>query len=74
MRWRRNKGRGTVLRITMPLVVLALLLLRPTSTYAHPLGNFTVNRYSRLELGATEIRIRYAVSYTHLTLPTIYSV
>jgi ABC-type nickel/cobalt efflux system permease component RcnA len=38
-------------RLSAPLIVAALLLLCwPTALFAHPLGNFTVNRYSRIEV------------------------
>ena len=40
-------------------VVIAALPARPAS--AHPLGNFTINRYSRLELSKTQTRLVYIV-------------
>ena len=36
---------------------------------AHPLGNFTVNQYSRIEIGATEARLVYVLDLAEL--PTV---
>lgn len=30
-------------------------LLQPSLTWAHPLGNFSINRYSRLEVGTQQV-------------------
>src|SRR5207249_8915496 len=38
----------------------------PTTALAHPLGNFTVNRYSRLEVSSQQIRIRYVVDMAEI--------
>lgn len=65
MSQRRNKRTMSV-RIAMPFLVALLLMLRPTPTYAHPLGNFTVNRYSRLEVGASAVRIRYIIDMAEI--------
>src|SRR4051794_16138709 len=32
-----------------------------TGAFAHPLGNFTVNRYSRIEVSANDLQVRYVV-------------
>lgn len=33
---------------------------------AHPLGNFTINHYTRLETGADRVRLRYVVDYAEI--------
>lgn len=38
-----------------------MLLCPPPAAMAHPLGNFTVNRYSRLELSANQVYLTYIV-------------
>ena len=57
--------RGLLLRLALAplLATLALLpsLWRPDPAAAHPLGNFTVNRYSRLELSPDALRVRYVL-------------
>jgi nickel/cobalt transporter (NicO) family protein len=52
------------LALLVPLVVLALAA--PAVTWAHPLGNFTVNRYSRLELAPGEVTIFYVLDMAEI--------
>ena len=40
------------------LALAVVAFARPSTAAAHPLGNFTVNRYSRIELYSNAIRIR----------------
>jgi nickel/cobalt transporter (NicO) family protein len=60
---------------TLALAVLALCavaaiavtaLLRPPRAEAHPLGNFTVSRYSRIELTPGLVRVRYVVDMAEI--------
>lgn len=54
------------------IVALALSLvgsLVPTPASAHPLGNFTINRYSRLEFSDAGVRIVYVLDFAEV--PTI---
>jgi nickel/cobalt exporter len=49
------------------LLALALLAtLRPAPAAAHPLGNFTINRYSRIELDEDRVRIVYALDFAEI--------
>src|SRR5262245_17464822 len=41
-------------------------LMAPRSASAHPLGNFTVNRYSRIELTPGLARIRYVLDMAEI--------
>ncbi len=43
------------------VVVVGVLLSFPTSASAHPLGNFTVNRYARIETTSSVIRVIYVL-------------
>jgi hypothetical protein len=53
--------------LAVVLAALALPLLTPASkAAAHPLGNFTINRYSRLEIGASEVRLRYVLDIAEI--------
>ena len=47
----------------------ALLLVLPAVVAAHPLGNFTVNRYSRVDLAPDEARLRYVLDLAEI--PTL---
>lgn len=49
------------------MIALLLVLARtPLRAEAHPLGNFTVNQYSRLEVGADSVRVRYIVDMAEI--------
>ena len=68
---RRNRRRARILRpsvfILSTLVALALALLRPPArAEAHPLGNFTVNQFSRLVIEQNLIRVRYIVDMAEI--------
>jgi nickel/cobalt exporter len=58
----------TLLLIALaPLLALAALALwRPAPAEAHPLGNFTVSRYSRLEIYSDAVRIRYILDMAEI--------
>ena len=48
------------------LAVLALATLRAPGLVAHPMGNFSVNRYARLEPSAKRFAIRYIVDFAEI--------
>jgi ABC-type nickel/cobalt efflux system permease component RcnA len=50
------------------LAVLAALaaLLLPGQASAHPLGNFTVNRYAGIEVAGSELYVRYALDLAEI--------
>src|SRR5262245_37891029 len=48
------------------LVAFCLLLEFPANLWAHPLGNFTVNRYSRLELDAKQVHLVYIIDMAEI--------
>ncbi len=51
----------------LPIILLVTLALsRPSPADAHPLGNFTVNRYSKLELYSDAVRIRYVLDMAEI--------
>src|SRR5215208_2954098 len=53
----------------LPPILIALLLVfarTPARAEAHPLGNFTVNQYSRLEVGRDTVRVRYIVDMAEI--------
>jgi nickel/cobalt transporter (NicO) family protein len=56
-----------LLRFLLPcLALLALTLSPPPAAQAHPLGNFSVNTYSRLELSAGQLRLLYLVDMAEI--------
>ena len=53
----------------VPLAILVTLLSLGyfvPAALAHPLGNFTVNHYARLEVGAERIHVRYVVDMAEI--------
>ena len=55
------------LRILGAAALALLLALWPVgAALAHPLGNFTVNRYSRIELSPDQVRVRYVVDLAEI--------
>ncbi len=48
------------------LSVSAAVLLAPGSASAHPLGNFTVNRYTGIELAGSSTYVRYALDLAEI--------
>ena len=48
------------------LALLLALLLAPTAALAHPLGNFTVNHYSRIEPAGDGVRIFYVLDMAEI--------
>jgi ABC-type nickel/cobalt efflux system permease component RcnA len=57
--------------LVLTLVVAALMagLVTPKSVSAHPLGNFSVNQYSRVEVGTGEAHLVYVLDLAEL--PTV---
>ena len=45
---------------------LALAALVPAVAMAHPLGNFTVNQYTRLDLGRSDVSVRYVLDMAEI--------
>lgn len=52
--------------VTIGLTLIWALCLSTSITSAHPLGNFTVNRYTRLEVRPDGIRIRYVLDLAEI--------
>lgn len=48
------------------LVATIVAALLPASASAHPLGNFTTNRYSRIELATDSVQITYVLDYAEV--------
>jgi nickel/cobalt transporter (NicO) family protein len=58
---------AVVKRLVLALIAGALLM--PAGAAAHPLGNFTVNRYAGVELSGSHVFVRYAVDLAEI--PTL---
>jgi ABC-type nickel/cobalt efflux system permease component RcnA len=54
------------------LLVTTLYLLVPSAAFAHPLGNFTINRFARVEVAGDRLYVRYVVDLAEI--PTLQRV
>jgi nickel/cobalt transporter (NicO) family protein len=52
-------------RLVLPAVAFASLALPPLAA-AHPLGNFTVNRFSRIEVSGPRLYVRYVLDLAEI--------
>jgi nickel/cobalt exporter len=64
---RHSQGAKLLMALGIAVLVISIVPTKPAA--AHPLGNFTVNQYSRIEIGATEARLRYVLDLAEL--PTV---
>ena len=48
------------------LAGLALALLAPAAASAHPLGNFTINRFARVEVSGHRLYVRYVLDMAEI--------
>ena len=48
------------------LVALAAALLAPAAAQAHPLGNFTINRFARVEVSGHTLYVRYVLDLAEI--------
>lgn len=48
------------------LAALCLFGALSAAAFAHPLGNFTINHYARLEMAPDQMRIRYVLDYAEI--------
>src|SRR5205085_12201699 len=58
-------------RVVKRLLVLVTVLyvLVPSAAFAHPLGNFTINRFARVEVAGDRLYVRYVVDMAEI--PTL---
>ncbi len=52
-------------RLVLLSAALVVLVL-PVAASAHPLGNFTVNRFSRIEVAGPRIYVRYVLDLAEI--------
>ncbi len=54
------------MRAKFSLLTSLLILAFSALAYAHPLGNFSINQYSRLEVGKSDVRIRQVLNLAEI--------
>jgi nickel/cobalt exporter len=60
------------LRLSLLTAALFVWMMAPTVTWAHPLGNFTLNHYNRIELSPGQLRLLYVLDMAEI--PTVQTV
>ncbi len=61
------KGDGIVMRGLLVVVLMGIaLVLGPSVAVAHPLGNFTVNEYSRLDVMRDAVRVHFVLDMAEI--------
>ena len=53
-------------RLVLMLVLASVALIAPLSAKAHPLGNFTINRFSRVEAPGPRVYVRYVLDLAEI--------
>ena len=48
------------------LLTLAVFVCCSVVAFAHPLGNFTINHFARIEVGAEKVRLRYVIDMAEI--------
>ena len=62
----RRLGTLKLAAVLMAALVAGLTLVPQGTAYAHPLGNFTINRYARLEVYRDAVQIHYVVDMAEI--------
>jgi high-affinity nickel-transport protein len=62
----RNDSATSDGRRTGIVLFLFLLILGSATSFAHPMGNFSVNHYSKIKIGQQSIEIRYLIDMAEI--------
>ncbi len=60
------KHSSFIRRFAALFIAVSVFALTTAGVWAHPLGNFTINHYSRLEVARNQIRVRYVLDYAEI--------
>src|SRR5438876_11431687 len=66
LRIRRTRDREAHVKRILLLVTALAALAFPVAALAHPLGNFTINRYSRIEPSGGRIYVLYVLDMAEI--------
>ena len=62
----RRRTLGVGMLLALDATVALATALRPQPAAAHPLGNFTINRYARLEFAEDAVAITYVLDFAEI--------
>jgi ABC-type nickel/cobalt efflux system permease component RcnA len=58
---------STIIRLSLIFIAVALLSYATTSpAAAHPLGNFTINHFTRIDAGRQQVRLHYVIDMAEI--------
>src|SRR2546429_9563099 len=66
MRIRADRDREAHVKRILLLVTALAALAFPVAALAHPLGNFTINRYSRIEPSGDRVYVLYVLDMAEI--------
>lgn len=58
--------KGLIVFLGLMVLIGASALFHPEAVSAHPLGNFTINRYTRIELPAGQVYLQYVLDMAEI--------
>src|SRR5581483_6009431 len=61
-----GRAEALVRRLVILVGVLTLALLAPLAAKAHPLGNFTINTFSRVQVSGDRVYVRYVLDLAEI--------
>ena len=61
-----RRPRGVLVKKLLVVLVAAAALLAPAAASAHPLGNFTINRFARVEVAGHRLYVRYVLDLAEI--------
>ncbi|HUK90738.1 MAG TPA: hypothetical protein VLZ81_10090 [Blastocatellia bacterium] len=53
--------------LMLPAAIVAVLFVFASGTMAHPLGNFTINHFTRIEVGRDRVHLRYVIDMAEIS-------
>ena len=62
----RNPRTNGLRRGVFALALLVLVVISSVPAGAHPLGNFSINHFARLDIGATRVRVHFVVDMAEI--------
>lgn len=65
-RKRARLAPASLIGALLPLVLFILFAATVGTAAAHPLGNFTINHFSRLEIGSQQVAVHYVVDMAEI--------
>ena len=63
IRYHRRKAAFSAILV---FALIGFVFMRPEPAFAHPLGNFTINHYSRIDVSAGEVAVTYVLDMAEI--------